>query len=110
MNAVRERILKEVSPFKYEDFEKHKDLIVFCISDECFCYNPDTGNEDESDFCELVVLVERDWLFNLIKKENGFKTNKEARRFLQEEYTSEDSKDWYDLALLENKIVMVSFN
>ena len=110
MNAVRERILREVAYFGYKGFEKHKDFIAFCVSDECFCYNPDTDKEEESDFCEIIVIVERDWLFNLIKKENGFKSNKEARRFLQEEYTSEDSKEWYDLALLENKIVMVSFN
>ena len=110
MNTVRERISKEVAYFGYKGFEKHKDLIAFCVCNECFCGNPDIYDEKESDFCELIVIVERDWLFNLIKKENDFKTNKEARRFLQEEYTSDDSKNSYDLALLENKIVTVSFN
>lgn len=33
MNKVRERILKEVVEAKYQDYEKHRDLILFCVCD-----------------------------------------------------------------------------
>lgn len=110
MNKVRERILKEVVEAKYQDYEKHRDLISFCVCDGYFGYNADTDEEEESDFDEVIVIVEKDWLFSLIKRDNDFKTDNEARKFLQEEYTSDDSITWYEEAILANKIVMVDFN
>ena len=110
MNKVRDRILKEVAEVKYQDYEKHRDLISFCVCDGYFGYNTDTDEEEESDFDEVIVVVEKDWLFDLIKRTEDFRTDDEALKFLQEEYTSEDSKDWYDLALLENKIIIIDFN
>ena len=110
MNKVRERILKEVAKTNYMDFDKHRDLISFCVCNECFEYNIDTNEEDESDFNELIVIVEKDWLFNLIKRNYDFRTDDEVLKFLQEEYTSDDSNTWYEEAILANKIVMVDFN
>lgn len=110
MNKVRERILKEVAEAKYRDYEKHRDLISFCVCDGYFDYNPNTDEEEESDFDEVIVVVEKDWLFDLIKKTEDFRTNDEVLKFLQEEYTSDDSSTWYEEAILAHKVVMVDFN
>ena len=110
MNKIRERILKEVAEAKYQDYEKHRDLISFCVCDGYFNYNADTDEEEESDFDEVIVVVEKDWLFNLIKQNNNFKMDCEVRNFLQEEYTSDDSSTWYEEAILAHKVVMVDFN
>lgn len=110
MNKVRKRILKEVSEAKYQDYEKHRDLISFCVCDGYFGYNVDTDEEEESDFDEVIVVVEKDWLFDLIKRTEDFRTDDEVLKFLQEEYTSDDSSAWYCDALREYKVVMVDFN
>ena len=110
MNKVRERILKEVSKAKYQDYEKHRDLISFCVCDGYFGYNADTDEEEESDFDEVIVVVEKDWLFDLIKRTEDFRTDDEVLKFLQEEYTSDDSIMWYCDALRKHKVVMVDFN
>lgn len=110
MNKVRERILKEVSEAKYQDYEKYRDLIPFCVCDDYFGYNADTDEEEESDFDEVIVVVEEDWLFNLIKRTEDFRTDDEVLKFLQEEYTSDDSIMWYYDALRKHKVVMVDFN
>lgn len=110
MNKVRERILKEVTEAKYQDYEKHRDLISFCVCDGYFEYNADTDEDEESDFDEVIVVVEKDWLFDLIERTEDFRTNDEVLKFLQEEYTSDDSSTWYEEAILAHKVVMVDFN
>lgn len=69
-----------------------------------------TDEEEESDFDEVIVVVEKDWLFNLIKRTEDFRTDDEVLKFLQEEYTSDDSIMWYYDALRKHKVVMVDFN
>lgn len=111
MNKVRERILNEVKNFYYQDFSLHKDLTVFSVCNGYYEWNPDTYTEDVADFNELLVVVEKDWLYNRIKMENdNIVTDEDVQQFLQNEYTSDDSSDWYDAALMERKIVMVDFN
>lgn len=110
MNKVRERILKEVAETKYQDYGKHKDLISFGVCDGYFGYNTDTDEDEESDFDEVIVVVEKDWLFDLIKRTEEFKTNEEVLKFLQEKYTSDDSSTWYEEAILAHKVVMVDFD
>ena len=39
MNKVRERILKEVAEAKYQDYEKHKDLIQYKLKLKTLCLN-----------------------------------------------------------------------
>ena len=97
MNKVRERILHGITPYK--DYEKHKDLISFCICSEYFV----DIDEEEADFDEVVAIVEKDWLFDYIDMENPLE-------YLQNEYTSDDSINWFDEAIKCNKIVMVGFN
>lgn len=101
MNAVKERILLSIPP--YLDFAEHKDLISFCICAEYFEDWEDELNGIEPDFSEVVAVVEKDWLFDYMDMENPL-------YYLQNEYTSDDSIDWFDEAIRKNKIVMVSFN
>jgi hypothetical protein len=45
----------------------------------------------------------------LIKRTEDFRTDDEVLKFLQEEYTSDDSSKWYEEAILAHKVVMVNF-
>lgn len=101
MNAIRERILVDITPYK--NFAEHKDLISFCVSSESFMDWEDEDNGIEADFSEVIVIVEKDWLFDYMDMENPLD-------YLQNEYTSDDSIDWFDEALRQNKVVMVGFN
>lgn len=105
-SEIRDRILREVKGSKYKEFEKHKDLISFCICNENFETQEDINNGICADFHEVIVVVEKDWLFKNMKDagiENPLK-------YLQEEYNSDDSYNWYCEALINNKIVMIDFN
>lgn len=101
MNVIRERILTDITPYK--GFPEHKDLISFCVCSECFMDYEDEDNGIESDFDEVVVIVEKDWLFRYMHMKNPLE-------YLKNEYTSDDSIDWFDEALRQNKVVMISFN
>ena len=104
MNIVRERILASIKP--YMDFAEHKDLIAFCVCDGYLNYDVETDSEIEADFNELVVAVEKDWLFDCMRKD-GIENPLD---YLQNEYTSEDSIFWFDKAVEQGKVVMVDFN
>ena len=104
MNKVRERILASITP--YMDFGEHKDLIAFCICDEYFAYDVESDSEIETGFNELIAVVEKDWLFNLMR-EDGIENPLD---YLQNEYTSDDSIVWFDKAVEQRKVVMVDFN
>ena len=104
MNKVRKRILESITP--YMDFAKHKDLIAFCVCDGYFSYDVETDSETETDFNELVVVVEKDWLFDYMRKD-GIESPLD---YLQNEYTSDDSIVWFDEASEQGKVVMVDFN
>ena len=104
MNIVRKRILESIKP--YINFSEHKDLIAFCVCDGYLCYDVETDTDSQADFNELVVIVEKDWLFNLMK-ENEIENPLD---YLQNEYTSDDSIYWFDEAVAQSKVVMVDFN
>ena len=104
MNIVRKRILASVEP--YTEFWKHKDLVAFCVCDGYFGYDVETDSETETDFNELVVVVEKDWLFDYMKKDEI----ENPLDYLQNEYTSDDSIVWFDEAARQGKVVMVDFN
>ena len=104
MNIVRKRILESIKP--YINFAEHKDLIAFCVCDEYFTYDFDLDRYIETDFNELVVIVEKDWLFNIMREDEI--TN--PLNYLQNEYTSEDSIYWFNEAVEQRKVVMVDFN
>ena len=101
MNAIRQRIVLSIP--EYLEFSEHKDLIAFCICSEYFMDFEDEYNGIEADFNEVVAIVEKDWLFSYMNMKNPLE-------YLQNEYTSNDSIDWFDEAIRQNKIVMVGFN
>lgn len=101
MNEVRERILLSLT--KYPDFSEYKDLIAFCISSEKFSDCEDEENGIEPDFDDVIAIVEKEWLFDYMGVENPLE-------YLKNEYTSDDSIDWFDEAVRLNKLVMVSFS
>lgn len=104
MNKIRKRILESIKP--YIGFSEHKDLIAFCVCNEYLIYTDDTNKEIEPDFEELVVVVEKDWLFNFMR---GYEIENPLD-YLQNEYTSDDSSVWFDEAVEQGKVVMVDFN
>ena len=104
MNKVRKEILESIKP--YIGFSEHKDLIAFCVCDGYFGYDVETDSETETDFNELVVVVEKDWLFDYMRKD-GIESPLD---YLQNEYTSDDSIVWFDEASEQGKVVMVDFN
>lgn len=107
MNTVRGRVLKDIKP--YMDFSEHKDLISFCIDSECF---EDWDEMDKyyglsvADFNEVIVVVEKEWLFNLMRHEGV----SNPLNYLREEYVSDDSYKWFIEAKAQGKIVLVGFN
>ena len=107
MNNVRERILLGIKP--YTAFSEHRDLISFCVDSECFEdweEVEENGGVPVSDFNELIVIVEKEWLFNQMEEDEI----KDGLKYLQEEYTSEDSYEWFIEAKEQGKIVLVGFN
>ena len=106
MNPVREKVIEQANCKGYKDFDKHKDLISFVVGAEYFTYDYETDTELEADFDEVIVVVEKDWLFDLMKLDNI----ENPRKFLQEEYIYDDSEYWFFNGALANKIVAVDFN
>ena len=106
MNVIKQRILNEMKPYK--DFYLHKDLISFCVDSECF---EDWEEVEENngvplaDFSELIVIVEKDWLFSFMKT-NSINNPLD---YLQNEYTSDDSYEWFLAAKEAGKVVLVGF-
>lgn len=101
MNEVRERVLLSLTA--YVEFSEHKDLIAFCIGSEKFADCEDEENNMEPDFNEVIAIVEKNWLFDYMGIENPLE-------YLKNDYTSDDSIDWFDAALYSKKLVMISFN
>lgn len=101
MNTVRQRIILSIP--EYLEFAEHRDLISFCVCSEYFMDCEDDENGIEADFDEVIAIVEKDWLFEYMDMENPLD-------YLQNEYTSDDSINWFDEAIRQNKIVLVGFN
>ncbi len=103
MNAIREIIMMDLTNNKYTEMAEHNDLIEITVGSECF---EDEEAERFADFAELLVILDKDWLFNKMIKE-GIEN---PRDYLKNEYTSDDSYSWYEDAMREKKIVMVGFS
>lgn len=103
MNKVREKILSDMP--LYMDFGEHKDLIAFTVGAEYFTYDDEADDELEADFNELVVVVEKDWLFNHMKM-GGVENPLD---YLKNEYVWDDSYEWFINAKVLGKIVAIQF-
>jgi hypothetical protein len=104
MNTIRERIL--LSKTSYTTISEHKDLIAIGVCAEYFTDYEDEDNGIEADFEEVIAIIEKEWLFNKMRKE-GISNPLE---YLQNEYTSDDSINWYDEANEKGKVVTITFN
>lgn len=104
MNRVRARVLEDMKP--YLEFAKHKDLIAITIGADYFSYDCENDTELEADFGEVIAVVEKDWLFTIMLKEEI----ENPLDYLQNEYTWDDSFVWFENAKANGKVVTVEFN
>lgn len=104
MNAVRQRIMDKRG--SYVNFAKHKDLIAFTVGADYFTYDAENDIDLEADFGEVVAVVEKDWLFDRIRNE-GIDNPLD---YLQNEYTWDDSYEWFESAIVWDKVVVIEFN
>lgn len=104
MNRVRRKVLADIKP--YTEFAKHKDLIAFVIGADYFTYDYEEHIELEADFVEVIVAVEKEWLFELMKKDDI----ENPLEYLQNEYTWDDSIEWFRSAQVDGKIAVIEFN
>lgn len=108
MNQVRERILLDVAKSLREfPYAEHKDLISFCVCSECFEDWEEIENGNGADFNDVIAIVDKDWLFKYMSEDMNIEN---PRKYLQQEYTSDDSIDWFDMANIQGKLMMVAFN
>ena len=105
---LRREIIENIPA--YQNYSEHNDLISFCVCSEFFENLEKSNGKEIADFNEVIVVVEKEWLFDLIKKTENLKRDSDVKKFLQEEYTSEDSNYWYSDAILNRKIVSITFN
>ena len=103
MNAVRKKVVDGMKP--YLDFTKHKDLIAITVGAEYYSYDFMTDEELEADFCEAIVIIEKDYLF-MIMARDGIEDSLE---YLQDEYTWDDSFAWFENAKSDGKVVAIEF-
>lgn len=104
MNKVRKYILDGMIP--YAEFSQHKDLVAFTVGADYFTYDCETGMDIKADFSEIVVVVEKEWLFFNMTNE-GIEN---PLQYLQDEYTWDDSVEWFESAKLVGKIVAIQFD
>lgn len=101
MSKTRE----EIMDFYYNGIlDATTPLIAFKVGGDAFCGDFEENGEIV-DFEELTVVTERKWLFDYMKKDGI--GNPEA--YLEEEYTTEDSKYWFDDGVIQHKIIAISF-
>ncbi len=106
MNSGGERVWCGGKPYQSS---RRGDLAACCVDSEEFedwKEVEDNNGDLVADFNEVVCIVEKDWLFDKIRKETG----KEPRHYLCDVYTSDDSYDWFIDAKTEGKLVMVNIN
>ena len=103
MNTVRKRVMEDMKP--YLDFAQHRDLVAITVGADYFTYEAETDRELEADFGEVVVAVEKDWLFTLMLEEEI----DDPLEYLQNEYTWDDSFAWFENAKMAGKIAVVEF-
>lgn len=100
---IKNKITSDIKP--YIAFAEHKDLIAFTVGAEYFTYDYEKDKELEADFDEIIVVVEKDWLFNHMKA-SGVENPLD---FLQNVYVWDDSYEWFISAKESGKIVTLEF-
>ena len=107
MNPVRQRILIDVNnSIRQYPYHKYEDLITFSVCAECFSDILDEINGIEPDFDEVIVTVNKKWLFEYMKK-SGIEY---PRQHLVNAYSSDDGIDWFDEANRNHMIAIIDFD
>lgn len=83
----------------YLEFGDHADLRAVCVNEEDI-------ESDTRDWVEMTFIVPTSWLKTFVKKE--FDVD-DLDRFLQEEYTTDESEIIFAEALNNRQVVMVDF-
>ena len=102
---MKEQLLKSINHYLFQNL--HNDLISFSVNSECFEEWNDKGEVEEiADFNELLVVVDKEWLFTYMQV-NGIEN---PQKYLQNEYTSDDSYEWFVEANKAGYVVGIMFN
>lgn len=106
MNAerIRKRVMENIKP--YLDFAQHKDLVAITVGADYFTYDAEADRELEADFEEIVVAIEKDWLFATMLAEGI----EDPLDYLQNEYIWDDSFAWFESAKIAGKVAVVEFS
>lgn len=106
MTAVQERILLNLSMNPYLDWSYHRDLINITVPAEQFLDIEECEQEDfDPGFTEVIAIVEKDYLFGIMEKEGVA----DPRKYLEDEYSSDDAIRWFDDCSIARKVAVVAF-
>ena len=105
INAIRE------TAGEYHRWGEHKTLISFC---DLLVNHMDLAIEDENNLpdvldelenTQFIVIVEKDWLFDLMKADGI----SDPQYYLENEYDGDDSMEWFTQAAALGKIAALVF-
>lgn len=104
INAIRE------TAGEYLKWGEHKSLISFCCclgAFEGMVFSGELPDDmlTEFDNTDFVVIVEKDWLFDVMKSEGV----DDPQYYLENEYDSDDSEVWFEKAAHDGKIAALLF-
>ena len=107
MNPVRQRILLDVNQsLRQYPYHKHPDIVMISVSAEWFDDIEDEQDDIKPDFNEVIVGIDKKWLWKQMKSEGITK----PRAYLVNNYTNDDSGNWFDEANRNQKIAYIGFN
>lgn len=99
-NKIREKVEKEIP--LYNGDRNKANHAGFYLDASFFEKSKEEGS---ADFKELLIIVEKSWLFRLMRKSRI----RYPELYLTKAYTPEDAVKWYKAACKEQKIVSVRF-
>lgn len=107
MERKREDILKQWKRRPYLEYGKHEKLVILSLCPDPYC-------EDFSyDYVEIVFTVPVEWLLDNLALYDNKRSHwrwKELSEWLKNEYTSDDSEQIFNDAMVDQKIVTLNFN
>lgn len=105
MQYKKQDILRKWHSRPYLNFGDHKKLLALCVTVDN--YNEMPGY----DYDEIIFTVPCEWLLNwLWENDNANWTEEKMIEWLQSEYTSEDSEEIFNDAMIAQQIVTLNFN
>lgn len=108
----KEKIINAIRKYagEYCHWGEHKSLISFC---DCLINHVGLADIeadmvdvfDELENIQFVVIVEKDWLFELMKTDGI----DDPQYYLENEYDGDDSVEWFEQAAALGKIAALVF-